>query len=348
MDGQRLGAFYSEHLRIQERRWSSLLREAGCAGRGEKIVPTDLSEGFRARMKFKIYRRGGLRAVGTDPRFGERPAADCLWALPGWGRTEVLSVLEAVLREDGEFPVDGVEFLLTHGREGMFALLSVGRGREKSYRGYAAKLVREHPRLSGAAVPSQDFVAGQPYLKHRIPGLDLRAHHKSFFQSNLQLTPRILSFVDSLCRRREGRRLLDLYCGVGLHSLYAGRWFERVWGVEDHPQAVRDARANARAAGKRGPWFFETKVESFAGKYRILPEDCVILNPPRSGIGRDIIRRVAAGEPGGIISVSCNPDTQARDLRLFVERGYSVVESAAFDMFPFSPFLETVVLLEKA
>jgi tRNA/tmRNA/rRNA uracil-C5-methylase (TrmA/RlmC/RlmD family) len=347
MDHKVLLTAYGEHLAAKRERWCSLLKRAGFAGPSGDIMKTDISSGFRSRMKFKVFRRGGLRAVGTDPLRGECPAVECLWALPRWSREQTTSILGSLLRREADFPVDGVEVQLAHGREEMHAVLSVSRGREESYREYAAALVNESPLLIGAAVPSQDISVGQPDLTHRILEFDLKAHFSAFFQSNLQLTPKIVSFVRSRCLEMEAERLLDLYCGVGLYSIIACRDCDSVWGVEANPSAVGNARVNARSMGLKKFRFYQTAVEPFVRRYRTRPSDCVILNPPRSGIGEDVIKRVSSGKPGRIISVSCNPDTQIRDLHTFQACGYHILETAAFDMFPFSPYLETAIILEN-
>jgi hypothetical protein len=346
MDRKSLQSAYREHLKCKSESWGELLNDLEYSDpMAGNIQPTNLSRGFRSRMKFKIFRRSGLRAMGTHPLLGERPAQECLWALPFWGREPAGSLLSMILRKDEDFPVDGIELLLSHGREQMCALLSVSRKIKRSYRNYAANLIVENPGLIGVAVPSQKVSVGQSALNHRILGFDLTAHLGTFFQSNQQLIPEIVTFVRSLCSESAAGRLLDLYCGAGLHSVFSGRNYGCVWGVEYSPSAIRDARENARAAGLKNSRFFQATVESFISKYKIRPSDCVILNPPRSGIGKDIILRLTLGKPTRIITVSCNPETQSRDLHAFKNYGYSIQKIAAFDMFPFSPFLETAALL---
>ena len=348
MNRKALQTAYYSYLEAKKERWRLLLSRVGISDPSGEIIPTDLSRGFRSRMKFKIFRHGGLKAVGTHPLLGEIPAAECLWALPRWSREQAASILDSVLRKESDFPVDGVEFKLTHGREQMYAVLSVGRREERIFRDFAEALVDENPLLIGMAVPSQALKVGKPDLNHRILGVDLKAHFRTFFQSHLQLTPDIVTFVRSRCLEINTQRLMDLYCGVGLYSIIVGREYGNVVGVESSLSAVRNARANALTAGIKRPRFFQKKVESFVQKYRTCPSDCVILNPPRSGIGGDVIKRVASGGPDRIISVSCNPETQSRDLRAFLDCGYTILETAAFDMFPFSPFLETAAVLEKS
>lgn len=349
MERKTLHSAYREHLENQSEGWRVHLSDLGYSEPGEgQILPTDISQGFRTRMKFKIFRRGGLRAVGMDPLLGERPAGECLWVLPRWSREHAGALLESLSRRDRDFPVDGMELLISHGREQMFAILSVSRKIERSYRGYAAELMAKIPPLIGAAVPSQNVSTGQAALNHRILNYNLSAHFDTFFQSNLQLIPHIVTFVRFCCSGVRRERLLDLYCGVGLHSVVTGQDFVDVWGAESSPAAIRDARANARAAGLINFRYFQSRVESFVRENKVLPSDCVILNPPRSGLGEGIIKSVAASRPAKIISVSCNPETQASDLRSLMDHGYSIQKVAAFDMFPFSPFLETVALLEKS
>jgi tRNA/tmRNA/rRNA uracil-C5-methylase (TrmA/RlmC/RlmD family) len=336
---------YAEHLETKRTGFSSALGRMAVSIPDFNIIPTDVTRGFRSRMKFKLYRRGNLRAVGTDPIRGESPAADCLWALPDWGRESAAAVLDYLTVRDTDYPVDGAEIQLAHGREEMFVLLSVGRRREFSYLQLAEDLLSAFPWMTGVAVPSQKIETGISELRHLVLGRDIEAHYSAFFQSNLQLTSRLVEAVRGRCFESETGRLLDLYCGVGLHAVFAGQAFSGVRGVDISSRSILNARANCASAGIQEASFFEGTVESFVQSNKIQPTDLVILNPPRSGIGEKVIRVVAAGEPERVIVISCDPDTQSRDLRFFQKYGYKILDMAAFDMFPFSRFLETVAVL---
>ena len=143
--------------------------------------------------------------------------------------------------------------------------------------------------------------------------------------------------------------LLDLYCGAGTIGLSMAGMARRLLGVEIVPQAVENARENARLNGIENAEFFCGDAGEAA---RMLAErgerpDVIVLDPPRKGCSPDLVRTVAEFGPKRIVYVSCDPATLARDLKLFAELGYPPVEAAPVDMFPGTAHVETVVLLSK-
>ncbi|MFD2350350.1 TRAM domain-containing protein [Nonomuraea ferruginea] len=119
-----------------------------------------------------------------------------------------------------------------------------------------------------------------------------------------------------------------------------------VFGLESEAAAVRDARANLRdlpqARIERG------RVEDALDRYQIERADLVVVDPPRAGLGRDVVSRVAALEPSRVVYVSCDPATLARDLAWLAERGYPLADLRAFDAFPMTHHVECVALLVRA
>jgi tRNA/tmRNA/rRNA uracil-C5-methylase (TrmA/RlmC/RlmD family) len=119
-----------------------------------------------------------------------------------------------------------------------------------------------------------------------------------------------------------------------------------VFGLESEAAAVRDARANLRdlpqARVERG------RVEEALDRFQIERADLVVVDPPRTGLGRDVVERIAALTPQRIVYVSCDPATLARDLAWLAERGYPLTELRAFDAFPMTHHVECVALLTRA
>jgi len=148
---------------------------------------------------------------------------------------------------------------------------------------------------------------------------------------------------------RGGERVVDLYCGVGTFALALARQAGFVWGVEVVASAVQAAWDNAARAGIRNVDFVQGEVR------HVLPElvaragtpDLVVLDPPRSGAGGKVMRKVGRAGPRRVLYVSCNPTTLAPDLRELVPFGYRVVAVQPVDLFPQTYHVETVVLLER-
>ncbi len=142
---------------------------------------------------------------------------------------------------------------------------------------------------------------------------------------------------------------MDLYCGVGLFIVPLARGFERVVGVESNPTAARFAQLNLRNAqlestkiitARVGEWLNSQSAESEA-------VDFLLLDPPRAGAENSVIKGILARHPRQISYVSCDPATLARDLKKLLAAGYFLDSVAAFDMFPQTHHVETVVRLRS-
>lgn len=324
------------------------LREAGLSHINTPIVPTPVRDGYRGRAKFKIFKRGKDAAVyGTDPVQGEVPFKRGLWLLPEWGQEVARKVIQVLLSQHSVYEVDGLEIQLTHGRELTHVTLSVKKTRKDPYLTLASALLEHVPGLVGVAVPSQRLDAGELFLSHRILNLEIKAHHAAFFQSNLRLLPELLNMVEDWLDGRSRCSIKDLYCGVGLFSFFAGTEHSHILGVDSSRNAVESARKNAAAFGFSRSAFICSTIEKFVNEAEFSAEDLIFIDPPRSGCPASVVSAVAGHKPRNICLVSCSLDSHVRDLKQWQEEGYRVVSLAAFDMFPFTEFLETVTLLDR-
>ena len=165
----------------------------------------------------------------------------------------------------------------------------------------------------------------------------------AFFQINPALLGPLIDFAIA---DATGKTVLDLYCGVGLFTLPLARQFEKVIGVESNSTAVRFARRNLQHAGLANArvitatvtdWFRAPDVRS--------PIDFVLLDPPRAGAESAVIKGILDLKPAQISYVSCDPATLARDLKKLMAAGYAIASIAAFDLFPQTHHVETVVRL---
>jgi len=339
---------YRKHLEEKTGLLRERLRILTRGSLAVEIVPTPLEEGFRSRAKFKLFaREGSAEARATDPRSGEVPAAEALWMLPERGRGIADHILRLLSRPAGGLRVDGVELRLVHGKGEAHVTLSVSREETRSVDEVCTGLLENVRGLVGVAVPSRRKAFGRLFLEHRILGRTYLSHHGAFFQANIPLTPLLVRAVKLAVDGREPGRLVDLYCGCGLLSLASASRSAEVVGVDSHSRAVRSARLNAERLGFHQAAFIEEKAERFLLSAGIRPEDCVILDPPRAGVSGEVIRSLAAARPHRVVSLSCSLPTHARDLGLWLEEGYRIRAFLAFDMFPFTPYLETLALLER-
>jgi len=201
--------------------------------------------------------------------------------------------------------------------------------------------------LAVAADPATLLVDGRAergtveVTEHAV-GRDWQLAADGFWQGHPGAAATLVEVVMDGLRPRAGERALDLYCGVGL---FAGALVDagvRTWGIEWSRAAVEHARRNVPGAR-----FTAGKVERAV---RTLPKrtDLVVLDPPRTGAGKDVIDAIVARRPRAIAYVACDPAALARDLRRARSGGYQVRSIRAFDLFPMTHHLEAVALLEQS
>ena len=171
-----------------------------------------------------------------------------------------------------------------------------------------------------------------------------RVSRHSFFQVNRFLLDRL---VEVALEGAEGETALDLYAGVGLFSLALARGFREVTAVESGSGAVRDLQFNAERAALANLRAEQRTAEEYLQKLERAP-DFVLLDPPRAGLGKAVVRRLAELRPRQVAIVSCDPATLARDLAGLTAAGYSVEQMTLVDLFPQTYHLETVVRLSTS
>ncbi|MCM3870744.1 MAG: class I SAM-dependent RNA methyltransferase [Pyrinomonadaceae bacterium] len=166
----------------------------------------------------------------------------------------------------------------------------------------------------------------------------------AFFQVNQEL---LVPLVHEATRNARGAFAIDLYCGVGLFTVPLARRFERVVGVESNPTAARFAQMNLQAAQLKSARVITARVGDWLNGHSLAAEsvDFLLLDPPRAGAENSVIKGILARRPRKISYVSCDPATLARDLKKLLAAGYSLDSVAAFDMFPQTHHVETVVHL---
>ena len=167
-------------------------------------------------------------------------------------------------------------------------------------------------------------------------------HARSFFQGNRFLLQPLL---DDVMGRLTGSRLLDLYAGVGLFSVAAAAAGKTVVAVEGADTAADDLRRNA--AAHPGLSYRHAAVEDERDVATAAHADTVIVDPPRTGLSAEVSRALGAGGVPRLVYVSCDPATLARDVRVLVDAGYTMSDVRAFDLFPRTGHVETVLTLSR-
>lgn len=191
---------------------------------------------------------------------------------------------------------------------------------------------------------------GQSYIEDYIGDIKYRISPLSFYQVNPEQTKKLYQTALEFADIKEGEVVWDLYCGIGTISLFMAREASKVCGVEIVPQAIEDAKQNAKLNNITNAEFFvgaaedvvPTQYEKSGGRLRA---DVVTLDPPRKGCDEKLLDTVVKMAPSRIVYVSCDPGTLARDVKVLTDKGYEVKRVRACDMFGGSFHVESIVLL---
>ena len=190
---------------------------------------------------------------------------------------------------------------------------------------------------------------GADVLTDTLCGLTFRLSVPSFYQVNREMAERLYARAVEFAGLTGTETVLDLYCGAGTITQVMARHAGRVIGAEIVPEAIEDAKANAKRNNVENVEFFCGDASAVAADLaaRGLRPDVICVDPPRKGLAPEVVRAAAQMAPQRIVYVSCDPATLARDVKLFGQEGYEAVRAAAVDMFPGTANVETVVLLSK-
>ncbi|WP_042375885.1 class I SAM-dependent RNA methyltransferase [Streptacidiphilus melanogenes] len=193
-------------------------------------------------------------------------------------------------------------------------------------------------------------VHGRAFVRERAADRTWRVSNGGFWQIHPASADTLVNAVLDGLEPREGENALDLYCGVGL---FAGALADRlgedgaVLGIESSKQAVADARHNlADLIGEQRVRIEAGQVEKLLPRTGIEETDLIVLDPPRSGAGRETVKHLAGLGARRIAYVACDPAALARDLAFFAASGYHPVRLRAFDLFPMTHHFECVAILE--
>ena len=235
-------------------------------------------------------------------------------------------------------------------------------GRELPHEAELVALLREaSPRIVGVvlgvntqptgAILGKEYrtLWGTDVLTDELCGLTFRLSVPSFYQVNREMAEVLYDKAVEFAALTGTETVLDLYCGAGTITQVMARHAGRVIGAEIVPEAIEDAKANAKRNGVENVEFFCGDASAVAADLAAkgLRPDVICVDPPRKGLAPEVVRAAAQMAPRRIVYVSCDPATLARDVKLFAAEGYGAVRAAAVDMFPGTANVESVVALER-
>ena len=226
---------------------------------------------------------------------------------------------------------------------------------------FVKALRRLHPEITTVVVNVNDkktsmvlgereqVIYGKGYIEDVLCGRTFRISPRSFYQVNPVQTEKLYARAIELAGLTGKERVIDAYCGIGTIGICAAEHAAEVIGVELNRDAVRDAVRNAKRNQIRNAFFYQGDAGRFMVNMADEKEraDVVFMDPPRSGSDERFMRSVGKLGPERIIYISCNPETQARDLKFLTSHGYRAEGAYPYDCFPFTGHIETIVKLQK-
>ncbi len=190
-------------------------------------------------------------------------------------------------------------------------------------------------------------IKGKDFFIDYIGKIKYQISAASFFQVNTIQAHKLYEVVKEMANLNGDESIIDAYCGIGSIGLYLAKNAGKIFGIEIVPEAIVNAQQNAKLNGIDNANFIRGKVENRLDELLETEKiDIIIFDPPRKGLDENMLKKVISSEIEKIIYVSCNPATQARDLKLLKDY-YNIIEMQPVDMFPQTYHVENVALLTK-
>lgn len=226
---------------------------------------------------------------------------------------------------------------------------------------FVKALLKEHPDVTTIVLNVNDHpykmmlgtaektLYGRGYITDTLCGKTFKISPRSFYQVNPVQTELLYRKAVDMARLSGKETVIDAYCGVGTIGIYCSAFAKQVIGAELNRDAVRDAIENAKLNQVKNIYFHCRDAGEFMRELAGSGEqiDVVFTDPPRGGCSMEFLSALTVLSPARIVYISCNPQTQQRDLRFLTQNGYKVQEIQPVDMFPHTNHVECAAVLER-
>lgn len=243
----------------------------------------------------------------------------------------------------------------------ILVVLVTGSYQFPSKNNFVAALCKAHPEITtvihsinGAKTSmvlgeQQKTVKGPGFISDRLLGCTFRISAGSFYQVNPIQTEKLYSQALQMADLTGTESVLDAYCGTGTIGILAAKAAKNVIGVELNRQAVQDAIINAKINQVQNIRFVCDDAGKFLQKAAAKNEvpEVVIMDPPRAGSDEAFLSALVYASPKKVVYISCNPETQARDVQYLTKHGYKIMNMQPVDLFPHTDHVENIALIQK-
>ena len=192
---------------------------------------------------------------------------------------------------------------------------------------------------------------GDSFIRERLGDITYEVSANSFFQTNSEQAVKLFETVQHYLDLKGDEIIFDLFCGTGSISLFLAKLTKEIYGFDIIKSAIEDATRNSVINGIGNAKFHKVNLDTYFKKGRNIEDyptpDALIIDPPRSGVHKNMLKSLPKFKANKIVYVSCNPTTQARDIVRLIHWGWKLQSMTLVDMFPHTPHIETVALLKK-
>lgn len=225
---------------------------------------------------------------------------------------------------------------------------------------FIAELLKRHPEITTIIQNINNYntsmvlgkrnivLHGKGYIEDILCKNRFRIGSDSFYQINPSQTEKLYKAAIKGASISKDDVVLDAYCGIGTIGITAAKHCKSVIGVELNANAIKDAKVNAKINGINNINFVCQDATEFlsenAGKIKA---DVIIMDPPRSGSTEVFLSSVLKVNPSRVVYISCNPETQARDIKTLIKGGYRITDMETYDMFPYTDNIENIICMTK-
>ncbi|MBC5585602.1 23S rRNA (uracil(1939)-C(5))-methyltransferase RlmD [Eggerthella sp. NSJ-70] len=382
---QHIGVPYAKQLAGKDARVAALFADVADPAALRPIIGMD--EPYHYRNKVVSPYAPGRKLQGGTAKRGQKPHREILCGMYAAGshrivptdgclieNEEAKRIIRAVRDLMGRFGIepyreDAGSGFLRHAvvrvghTSGEILVTLVTNGRTfPASRAFCRELVRRCPRITSVVQnvnerqtnvilgEREQTLYGPGFILDKLCGLSFRISSQSFYQVNAVQTEVLYERAIEMAGFTGTECAIDAYCGTGTIGLVAAKHGARqVIGVDTVASAVRDARENAKHNGVENAQFVVGDAGAFMRERAAAGEavDVLLMDPPRAGASEEFLAAAATLAPQRIVYISCNPETQVRDLAFLRERGYAVRMVQPVDMFPHTDHVETIALVER-
>ena len=359
---------YEEQLQRKQKKVRSLI---GCFGPVNPIIGMEFPLHYRNKVHAAFGQEKNGKIICGMFREGTHqiiPSAGCLIedvrasAIIQDIRKLAESFRIPVFNEDtGRGILRHVLIRTGHSSGQILVVLVVGTSRFPSRKNFVTALRKLHPEITTIVQDihsaknsmilggRETVLYGRGFIEDTLCGLIFRISPASFYQVNSVQTEILYRNAIGMAELTGKEKVIDAYCGIGTIGMICARKAGEVIGIEQNPDAVLDARKNAARNRISNIRFVQADAGLCLQRMAQAKEhvDVLFMDPPRSGSTKEFLDAALKLKPDKIVYISCNPATQARDLKILVTRGYKMTAAQPVDQFVFTDHVETVCLLSN-